>query len=481
MEDLDTKYRIPLEMIIKIISNLSSINDLKNCMLLCKDIRDLMLKTPEIMRKIVIKAQISHDVQDKVNFFETTTKFIRKIDLNFKSVENFEGFKSILCQMVNLEELKFELNGKVEVKHNEPFELPQLKVLDVNLKDLEVLTRNIKNLKNLHKLTVTCEYFYNNFNEILQTFVNLLHQQESLKELRINAHDYRPFVFPDQQVNESMKFQLTKLTFYGKCTGSENFNNFFKPQAENLKELVLMCPDDNGSLNAKFGNYKNLKKLTLDAAIDLSVPADENRPWKLDSVKIFKVFYESRLIYRTYTAANRQTNINDVVTRFPNVEEVHCEKVMNSDGIFDKITKLDISYINCCEFTKIKFPNLKKLTVSLIFEIKSELEFKNFAKTVENVKIFRLGFSINEIILKNLQLFKNLKLFYFHFDNNLHLLIDFEKKIVKFWSCIEIKILNVLILYFEGFKLLEIYKENGHKVDKRWEFSVGQSHPLLQF
>ena len=94
-------------MILKIISNLKSIDDIRNCMLLSKEIKDSMLKSPEIMRNIKIQLKCFYETETAKKVLTEHGRYIRCLSILAK-VKSSKLFKDLLSLVPNLEEFLLE-------------------------------------------------------------------------------------------------------------------------------------------------------------------------------------------------------------------------------------------------------------------------------------------------------------------------------------------------------------------------------------
>ncbi|KAL7012281.1 hypothetical protein ACKWTF_014741 [Chironomus riparius] len=94
---------LPTEIIIKIISSLDDIQDIRNCMLLSKNIRDSIFKTSKIMRKVLVSLN-SSEASEFLNFRGNSIRCL-KIQSH-----NEDNLKLIFRKVPNLEELTFKNN-----------------------------------------------------------------------------------------------------------------------------------------------------------------------------------------------------------------------------------------------------------------------------------------------------------------------------------------------------------------------------------
>lgn len=150
---------LPIEMIIEIISHMNEIKDLRNCMILCKEIREMMFKTPKIMKKIQVVFQDFNYDEIEVLIFQflyDKGRFIKNMSL-FRKHKDPEFLPYVLNQVPNLE--KLILNSDFTYNNNETkqssecfFRLPRLKNLIINTDEFENFATNVIDLQSIDKL-----------------------------------------------------------------------------------------------------------------------------------------------------------------------------------------------------------------------------------------------------------------------------------------------------------------------------------------
>lgn len=449
-----------------IVSKIDETKDLKNCMLLCKNLRNLIFKTPEIMRKLHIKMSFDGMLSNAAqHFINSKGKYFKNFTLISYRNSKFE-IKSILSAMKNLESLKFMLKlyhwcqcgnccfceVPTKTDQNLLFEMPKLRILKINLNALNLLNETVKNVNNLNKLKVHCIFYYSkhdlNHAENLTKFLN---QQNNLQELRIKTtHDCEystewPLKFENLNIQPDFKFKLEKFTYYTGVDDSLNFENFILSQVQFIKELKLRFDPGDNFLEFMFDNFVNLEKLNLkyfDEYLSFSNNLNDKILPSLKFLKTDEIFINLKLF----------------VEKFPNLEELICDKFHPIKGVFENIVTLHLEHLACHELKALKLPNLKILTIGNL-QIKYEKSCKIFLKNIPKIeKIFikaNQHFKIDSlVILKKLKKCKNLKCFLFsHEMQNNKLLkqsfnIDISKKIVKYSKNLNNDCKKLLNVYF---------------------------------
>ncbi|CAG9811175.1 unnamed protein product [Chironomus riparius] len=383
---------LPHELVLEIISKLTSIDDLKNCMEISKEIHDLMFKTPEIMRNILINVDIaeddSEDTVEILKFLEANATSIRCLRMTIYATNACLKLRSILSDMRNLEEVTMKLysyasdrDANYKVDENLIINLPKLKSLETDLESFLLLMPNVKNNKNLVNCTISYGNNRNMSNEHCENFVKFLSQQKVLKKLNLKFDDNCPVDFPHRDISEDLKFKLTTLSISRiKNTVNPMLDSFLKIQGKYLKNLILEnCPNDD-FLEILFENFYNLKNLKLFIQKNNSIFSEKCPHWELRSLMYFEDLSNSFM--------GDKINLFKLVERFPNIEHLKCGDLLSCDQIFDKITILDLNYSNFTNLCHIKLPNLRVFTVKTTTVI-LEKNFESFLKNAPKIeKIF---------------------------------------------------------------------------------------------
>lgn len=92
------------EIIRLVLSHLTDLEDLKKCLLVSEEIREIIIKTPELMRQLTLI--LVHDTwKNKLQFVEKYGFFVRALKFDDIGFENHEEYMKILRQTPNLERL----------------------------------------------------------------------------------------------------------------------------------------------------------------------------------------------------------------------------------------------------------------------------------------------------------------------------------------------------------------------------------------
>lgn len=94
----------PAEIIKAILCHLDDVKDLKNCLLVSPEIRELIIKTPELMRKLQVYL-MTETWETKLPFIERYGFFIRSLKLDDIGFKNTKEYMNILRKTPNLESL----------------------------------------------------------------------------------------------------------------------------------------------------------------------------------------------------------------------------------------------------------------------------------------------------------------------------------------------------------------------------------------
>lgn len=442
-------------------------------MLVSKEVRDFIFSTPEIMRKFLVK--LDFEWYQALDFIQHRGKYVRHLDLNIGCQDRMH-LKFILNQMPNLESLTYDsldfaVGGYTfmdEIPDEENLaKLSKLNYLKINQCDLKDFMDSTKDVKNIEKLIV---YGSDARNQDLLT--DLIAQQENLKELTLTNKSFSGFIaFPVRDIVSEVKFSLKsfKLSYYNNY-GFFNYTKFLQSQAESLEELELEYTPGQEVCDVIFEDLKNLRKLTLDPYYGAPIFSDFYPHYRRESLKI----YEDKYVLGV--------DVQKVFSRFPNLDTLKCVKFGGSSfGCFDKLTTLDIKYLNCSFLVILEFQNLKNLTIEKVSRIFFENIWQRFARNFENVENITIKSvqCITDIIhiIKNLNLFHNLKTFKFRHLKNFNLnykmdddevvsknhkffkiLIDTDEKTIKVCNYIVHNckdILEALKENFDGFEFTE--------------------------
>jgi hypothetical protein len=250
--------------------------------------------------------------------------------------------------------------------------------------------------------------------------------------------------------------------------------DFLKSQAPNLEELELNYKPHHEILDIVFRYCQKLINLTLNTYGDSPVFSDLYPDWQLPNLRKYS--------NKSFSAVQ----LNKIYIRFPNAESLVAFKLMDSDGTYNKLKSLEVGLVYYNQVQHVKLPKLKNLKITLLSGDGIDQSWIKFAKNLENlenltIKDFQWEHDVI-IVVQNLSIFKNLKIFNlgsmkrigyadamkvvlasFKDQQFFNMIIDIERKFIKYSRFIEIKfpeIFDILRDIFEEFKFIEY---NVHK------------------
>lgn len=444
--ELSVPYSIPVEMIINIISYLDNKHDILNCMKLSKEIRDLIFKTPKIMRKF--KFSYNYNSPCPIEFFRNRGASIRRLCLNIRP-DDEALLRFLLNCTPNLELLilyKTE-DGRTErfMSFAEEFvgiglaDLSKLKYLLMQISDFDYFIKNTKNVKNLQNLTI---------------FEKRHEHSKLLKE------------FLDQQNN---KKELSLVYFAYK------WNVDFK-HIENVAEYVTEVINDGQIINEIiFEKFTNLRKF-FDLSQRMNIIAE-----RLNSLN------SQHKCLKTYV--NRDETINNlnfeiITAKFPNMDFLRCNRFQVTEGTNKSLQTLHVngmSFDNCRNF---KLPNLKNFRVDFSSGLTQMSFWNEFSKNIENVENIEITGYMHELIdenfAQNLNKFQKLKTFMFTSlrigSESDVIIVDKTMKILKVSINLSLKYgkdFNVIWEKFIDYKLIETKFVKSNKLAKKFPLNFG--------
>lgn len=438
---------------------------LKQCLMISHEFRELIIKDPDLMRKLQV-IFFNENWQQKLPFIEEYGYFVRSIKFDDCGFRAIKDLKKILMLTPNVETLIFyncfileppdthhdnhNENGEIilepeipnvvdddeinqeqveniepnqsEIIHeltdpddDEPIDLKRLTFLHLDSCNIaEKLVRSLRNCKTLKSLKVT---FY--YQAPVNFFTDFVCQQTNLKELFCVGWSDVVFksLFKDDLSQDKIPFKLKKFTLECELGYHENFSRFFRSQSKHLKELDLTCYNINFHYyRVLFNNFHNLKKLTLPTDWFLTdTRANDIKNCRIPSLR------ELELVGSNDDIATFQT----VLDIFPNIEVLKAENIMyfSLHGTIEKFTKL--RHIKAENFRvetmlAVKLPSLKVIETSYLFPMAMSFLWENLSENCPNIEkliIKDIGhFKLNEsikleigIIIRNLKKFKKLK------------------------------------------------------------------------
>lgn len=432
--------QFPIEIWKQILCHLEK-DHLKQCLLISNEFRDMIIKTPQLMRKLQV-IFFNDNWEAKLRFIEENGFFVRSIKFDDCGFRTIQDVKKILEMTPNVETLIFyncyfvephsehvqhgdneEVNEQVhqpaevepaELDDNDPLNLPRLTFLHLDSCNIaEKLVHNLRHCATLKSFKVT---FY--YQTPVNFFTDFICQQTNLEELFCVGWSDMVFksLFRDD-INEKISFKLRKFTLECELGYHENFSKFLRSQARHLQELELTCYNINFHYyRVLFNNFHHLKKLTLPTDWFLT----DERAVEIENCRI------PSLKQLDLVGSNDDVTTFDVVLKiFPNLEILHCENLMHFavHEILSRFTKL--RHIKAENFRvelmmNLKLPSLKVLEIAYLYPICMSLFWEKLAEDCGNIERLvikdignlKLNASIRKeigIVVRNLANFKKLK------------------------------------------------------------------------
>ncbi|KAL7012266.1 hypothetical protein ACKWTF_014728 [Chironomus riparius] len=517
-EHSDQPPTIPLEMILKVISNLKSIEDIKNCMLLTKEINTSIFKTQEIMKNIKVQLKCFFESDTAKKVLTEHGRYIRCLSILAK-VNSPKLFKDLLPLVPNMDEFLLERkivlskptypwsvvysswlsdlvyesdkdssdeededededidddlyipppNKKLSDCWNDnedSLDMIKLKALKIDVRDLEYFLKATKNVKNLEKLIIFSHG--STYDDFLFDFIC---QQKNLKELNvINQKNYY-IAFPKEDPTTKVTFKLKKFKLLTTSNQelNENYTKFLAIHAESLEELEVDHSLSPQSLQIIFEKCHNLQKFTLRSDKNSELYSRSHPDWILPSIKHFDDQNSIGL------------NLDTVLKKFPNIESLKCQIINDPSRRPNKIKELEVNTMNAVSTDTFQFTDLKLITINQICFFREEI-MRNTLINIKNVEHLVIRDARNTQILsrifKHLDVMKKMKTFSFRVnpytkrvykmgDNEevpknymfYKIMADMEKKVVKVSTFIvqqNKELFDILVETFKGFEFYE--------------------------
>lgn len=450
----------PIEIWKQILCHLDK-EHLKQCLLISNEFRDMIIKTPQLMRKLQV-IFFNDGWEAKLRFIEEYGFFVRSIKFDDCGFRAIQDVKKILELTPNVETLIFyncyflephdelhhhevehgdhennpehppelvrplEINvmhanpteARFELTENdddEPLELPKLTFLHLDSCNIaEKLVHNLRTCRTLKSFKVT---FY--YQTPVNFFTDFICQQNHLEELFCVGWSDMVFksLFKDDISHDQVSFKLRKFTLECELSYHENFSKFLRSQAQHIEELELICYNINFHYyRLLFNNFHRLKKLTLPTDWFLT----DERAIEIENCRI------PSLKELDLVGSNDDVTTFEVVLKiFPSIEVLRAENIMHFavHEVLSRFTKL--RHIKAENFRvelmmNLKLPSLKVLEIAYLYPICMSLFWEKLAEDCGNIEQLivkdignlKLNASIRKeigIIVRNLANFKKLK------------------------------------------------------------------------
>lgn len=441
--------------------------NLKKCLLVSNELRDIIIKSSELMRRLQV-VFFNDNWESKLSFIEEFGFYVKSIKFDDCGFKSMTDLKKILRLTPNVETLIFyncfvleaavvdnqeeiqneeELNAiEYPIRHLEgdreieperllgpagdyntpttnfpdpddddlPLELKKL--VHLHLDSCSIAEKLVHSLRNCNTLKYFKITFY--YQAPVDYFTDFLCQQDNLEELFCVGWSDMVFksLFKDDITQERIHFKLKKFTVECELAYHENFSKFLRSQANHLTHLELTCYNINFHFyRLLFTSFHKLKKLVLPTDWFLTDDrANEIKNCRIETLK------ELELVGSNDDIATFKT----VIDIFPNLEVLRCENLMyfSLNGILEKFTKL--RHIKAENFRIesllfVSLPSLKILETSYLYPMALSFLWKNLSENCPNIEKliikdighFKLSESIKKeigIIIENLKYFKKL-------------------------------------------------------------------------
>ena len=454
--------QFPIEIWKHILCHLDK-DHLKKCLLVSDEFREIIIKTPQLMRKLQV-IFFNENWQSKIPFIEQYGFYVRSIKFDDCGFRSMTDLKKILRLTPNVETLIFYNCFILEANHdrpnhdNEDGEAPMIlgdphveppimndqpQVMQVEsspnevsqvIEEVDIDPLDLKNLKHLHldscniaeklveglKNCNTLKSFKITFyyQAPVNFFTDFVCQQDNLEDL--NCVGWSDMVFKSlfrEDIRDRIKFKLKKFKLECELGYHENFSNFLRSQSDHITELELTCYNINFHYyRLLFHNFHKLKKLSLPTDWFLTDErASDIRNCRIPTLKELELV-GSNDCWATFKV---------VVEIFPNIEILKAENIMyfSLNEILGKFTKL--RHIKAENFRVetmlfVKLPSLKILEVGYLYPMALSFLWENLSENCQNIEQliikdighFKLNESIKKeigIIIRSLANFKKLK------------------------------------------------------------------------
>lgn len=450
---------LPLEIWKNILCHLDK-DQLKKCLLVSFELRDLIIKTPELMRKLQL-IFFNENWEAKIPFIEKYGFFVRSIKFDDCGFRRMKDLRKILLLTPNVETLIFyncfflestrdnqnhdEAEAQIELNWNgpggnidgrellleinrsefepepsdpeddDPIDLKHLTYLHLDSCNIaEKLVNNLRNCRTLKSLKLT---FY--YQAPVNFFTDFLCQQDNLKELYCVGWSDMVFksIFKDDISQDKVKFKLKKFTLECELGYHENFSKFLRSQASSISHLELMCYNINFHFyRLIFNNFHKINKLVLPTDWFLTDErANDIKECRIPSLK------ELELVGSNDDIATFKT----VVNIFPNIEVLRAENIMYFSlheilENFKHLRHIKAENFRVETLLFVKLPSLRIIETSYLYPMALGFLWENLSENCPNIEEiiikdighFKLNESIRKeigIIIRNLSKFKKLK------------------------------------------------------------------------
>lgn len=404
--------------ILLLILNQCELPELKNLLSVSKRFRELIVSTPELMRKIPV-IFFMESWRETIPFVEKNGKFVRSVKFDYCKQFNSNDTKAILSLTPNVECFEFASNHmenyEAEEADNVELNLKSLKSISIDTNDVAsvILINDLRNCRSIEKFAIDA-YFY----KPTTIYGNFLTLQKNLTELDVSSYDKTLLginaIFT-KELRERKDLRLKTLKLNCDVPYDEGFSAFLRSQSKNVEHFVIRSyRTDFHYYRLVFSGFTNLRKLSFgtDEIIN-DARAAEIEKYSLPSVIEF----------------NADTNVEDisvfaaVMKMFPNLEVLSIAELnFELTGILETLPKLRKLQIDDFKIEMMIFArslSLRELDVTIQDPMMLSVLWKSLAGNCPNIERLvikdignrRLSGTISreiEKILRNLKNFTQL-------------------------------------------------------------------------
>lgn len=416
--------KLPFELWRVILSHCDT-ETLKECMLVSKDFRELIIRSPEVMENLPL-IHNDHNLPHKLAFVEEYGKYVKSVKfIDFPLVKFMTQFK----KTPNVKHLIMVTPGCFRRGANQQvveypdrtinFELNSLEIWRASgYRTYEYSTIEIKQILHVIKDCTSLKKIKINsiIEESVKEIEDFIARQKHLEEISL-LHKTNLSIFTDQLVRQE-DFKLKTLVLTCELPYNQKLSNFLRQQAENITNIQLGFQDSKVDFHyyrLVLSTFTKLKKISLSVIYNIDgIRAEEISRFRLPNVTELKIFEH----------VDDPNILNAVIDMFPNLEllSLSARSYFLKDVLskLPKLRKIESPYFYLETMFVGQSSSLKELDVcieSIIFE---SIFWEKLAKncpnlerlTIRNFSFEQLTATINTVIgciLKSLVYFKNLE------------------------------------------------------------------------
>lgn len=364
------------EEVLRLIFNHCDPATLQNCLLVSRNVRELIIKTPKIMEKLPV-IFFRNNWRSKVPFVEKYGKQVRSVIFDWCPFEFCTNeIKEILLQTPNLVKLRAFTEAYYDDNYNEDqedqstiknngIELNLKALREININGSEIFTKRLMHdLRRCHaiKKFVVSIFFHVPVIEVGR----FLAEQKCLEELHVLGSWGGPEAVTSVFINEMITktdLKLKTLVLESGSSYHQGLSDFLRAQANNIEELRLAgsCISyDFHYYRLIFQCFKNLKRISFKVNYKFNqMRIDEIANYRLPSVTEFSCGEEIHDLHVFKT----------LMEMFPNLE-VLIVPIVNFPlfKVLKNLPKLKTIKSNRFKLELMLFakvPSLKELEVSI--------------------------------------------------------------------------------------------------------------------